>query len=601
MKSSLFQKNLLDNDTLLSAVKRANEKVGVLVSGAEHTTLGNVTTQKNSSSSEITLRSSIDRVEDRLDYDNRRFLPANRQVSTGSVPPGRTINGGDGKKKEDEDYAERKEQERAREALERKLRHDLYGEPLAEKPIPLDNGVYALDDSSGRAALRPGGPLAKNGARTRGYTDTATDSAPIQFMTGTMTDVARKHNEALSRGIEISSELRGYLKGAGIDIIHGSPEQKEVFEMVEKALIKRSVLGTITEQVKRDVFYDTWKYLYSNTQSPNGDPLPFVMEILTLNPKAPSTPKVPYVPTKPTRVPEIGAAKPDTMSDEEYKVVTDYLSPENQANMLKEAMKLYPYARREGAVEVGDYLHVLKNNYFDYMNQLNREAKDQYVAARREGDVKAGQYQQFADWATKKFYENAVMPINIKDNKYGKGVGRTVTIGELIPKEDDSFGAKIARTAFQLIGLPFEDTAKKGNRPNLEIDCQGLVRWVLAELNTDWADYAIGKGARHQINHSEKIWRADSGKDIREDIKTGDLIFWKGEETGEIKHVAIFAGWYDGEPYMVEAFKYGVTVNPVREHTTNNNGEDSYLYQVNRMIPEDLQVYADENKPQDDD
>jgi len=199
-----------------------------------------------------------------------------------------------------------------------------------------------------------------------------------------------------------------------------------------------------------------------------------------------------------------------------------------------------------------------------------------------------------------KFYENAVKPITIKDNKYGKGVGRTVTIGELIPKEDDSFGAKVVRMALDLIGHPFGTEAGRGNCPKLNLDCQGLVRWVLAEINPDWAEYAIGKGARHQINHTTGIWNIDDGKNIGEDWQTGDLIFWKGEETGEIKHVAIFAGWYDGEPYMVEAFKYGVTVNPVREHTTGND-EDSYLYQVNRILPEELQEYVENNKPKDND
>lgn len=602
MKNSLFKKSTFDNDTLLSAVKKAQGKIGAGITASQNAN-GMVTPSKGTTAADVpTNQLKLEQNEARLNAAERAVALKGEPTFDGEtfsrLPRMSEIQ----QNEEYYHYETRRRQNQSREAFERNLRHDLYGEPLAEKPIPLIKGVHALDDSAGSAPLRPGGPLAKNGARTRGYTDTASDtSAPIRFTGGTLKEIERKYNEADSRQNATMKEFNQYLGDRYIDLSNLTAEQEDILDLVKKQLIKKSVLGTLTNAEKYTVFDKTLRYLYSNTRSANGDPYPVFIDIVTLDPKGEGTPKALYDPTKPFKAPEIGTMKPDSMSDDEYKAVTDYLSPKNQTMMRNEAAKLFEIALQRGLVEDGDNTKFLKNDYSEYLNQLNRAVMDSYAAARRYGAVKAGDYKRFIDWATVEFYENAVKPINIKDNKYGKGVGRTVTIGELISPEDGSFGAKIARTAFQLIGLPFEDTAKKGNRPNLEIDCQGLVRWVLAELNTDWADYAIGKGARHQINHSEKIWRADSGKDIREDIKTGDLIFWKGEETGEIVHVATFAGWYDGEPYMVEASTFGITVNPVREHTTNNNGEDSYLYQVNRMIPEDLQVFADENKPQDDD
>ncbi|MPN60067.1 hypothetical protein SDC9_207790 [bioreactor metagenome] len=74
----------------------------------------------------------------------------------------------------------------------------------------------------------------------------------------------------------------------------------------------------------------------------------------------------------------------------------------------------------------------------------------------------------------------------------------------------------------------------------------------------------------------------------------GDTLFWKGNETGEIVHTAIYIGMVDEVPMMIEADNT-VQIVEVREKTTNNNGEDSTLVQVNRMTPEELDKHHDQN------
>ena len=74
-------------------------------------------------------------------------------------------------------------------------------------------------------------------------------------------------------------------------------------------------------------------------------------------------------------------------------------------------------------------------------------------------------------------------------------------------------------------------------------------------------------------------------------MRPGDTLYWRGDETGEIKHTAI----YIGQGLMIEAGKT-VQIVPVRTNTTNNNGEDSTLVLVKRMTERNLQDNADKNK-----
>ncbi len=558
MKKSIFDQGQPKGDMMLAALKQA---VANLKAANDSSAL----TDKNAAAKETAQTPvnplKLNQVEKRLDTADGK-IPMNKNQSESVDPvfgPPPRLN----QLQQKEDYY-RQEQKRIQaledgkklDAFERNLRNELYGEPLAKKPVPMDKGVYDLGDAS-RNPLYTGGALAKNGARTRGYTDTASDvGTPVRFWSGTDEDKKQQHTEAISRGVEANQEFHDYLVRAGIDIFNANPEQKEVIDLVGRELIKRSVLGTITEDDRKDIFYNTWKYLYSNTRSSNGNPLPFYVEIVSYKPKIVNETELLNTTTGLYKIPEVGTMRTDALNDSEYE-------------------------------------HVLENDNKEYKTQVWHEAVNSYVAARREGAVEVGDYKPFYDQAVVKFYENCAKPIYFKKNKYGNGIGESIPIGELIPPYRNDLGAQVARTALELIGLPFGDEAGQGNRPKLKIDCQGLVRWALAEINPEWSDHGIGKGARYQINHTTKVWDLSDGFEKGINWEPGDLIFYMGEETGEIKHVAIFAGWYNKEPYMIEAFNNGVVVNPVRDNTKNNDGEDSFLYQVNRMIPKDLQAYAE--------
>ncbi len=175
----------------------------------------------------------------------------------------------------------------------------------------------------------------------------------------------------------------------------------------------------------------------------------------------------------------------------------------------------------------------------------------------------------------------------------GRKIKEAMPIGDLVPPEDDSFGAQLVREAMQLVGLGYNKPAGQGNEAGIKIDCQGLVRWAIAQINPEWGKYGIGKGARYQIDDFDPIWDQNSGTEIGDGWEVGDTLFWKGDETGKITHTAIFIGW-DGEtPLMIEASDK-VRIVPVRDHTINSSGEDSTLIQVNRMDPDGLQGNANE-------
>lgn len=128
----------------------------------------------------------------------------------------------------------------------------------------------------------------------------------------------------------------------------------------------------------------------------------------------------------------------------------------------------------------------------------------------------------------------------------------------------------------------------------MEIDCSRLVNWSVAEVDEDLGINGISKSAGYQMAATDKPkWNRDKDGELSNYNKllVGDTLFWKGDETGKITHTAI----YIGDGLMIEAGKT-IQIVPVRDHTTNNNGEDSTLYQINRMSPKELQENADKNK-----
>lgn len=567
----------LDDDTMSAAVKKA-------ILGFKATTGQEQNTGKSDSDSQTTTKkqgfinpSKIDRVEERLNYADQAIIPPVKRPTIPSNIVRQTPLLSE--VQQYEDYY-RQEQQRiqsidkgkALEVFESALRHDLYGEPLAKKPTPLESGVIALKDS-GNTSLGAGSALAKNGARTRGYTDTASDTgAPIRFTGGTLKDIERKHNEAMARKDDTLDRFYATLDVHHIDRFKLSPEQKEIVELVEQELIKKSVLGTLTDRERESVIDKTWKFLYNNTKSANGDSYPVFIDIAKTGGAAPYDAIIDVAPQNDYS----GGAFP-----EQIAMNTDILPDE--------ALKsIFEYGRQKSAKsgEAEKY-----RQQFAYKNNVYLEEMENYFDALKNGKATPKDRQKYLDQAVLRIYETCIKPIPVKD-KRGKDAG-TVPIGELIPPYDDSFGAQVARQAIRLLGLGYKEPAGQGKYDKMEIDCSRLVNWSVAEVNEDWGINGISKSAGYQMAAIEAVkWnRGDDGElSNYNDLHIGDTLFWKGDETGKITHTAIYIG--DGR--MIEAGT-SVQIVPVRDHTTNNNGENSTLYQINRMSPGELQKNAEKN------
>lgn len=269
MKNGNDKLSKLDNDTITAAVKKAITKLKATNSQTENVGQNAGITKTGVKAQNTVNPLKLVSVERRLNSADKAYIPEIERPKIVSNTSGRAP-----KLSEIQQYEEyyRQEQQQTKavekakslDAFERTLRHDLYGEPIAKKPVPLDNGVYTLDNS-GSAPLRPGGPLVNNGARTRGYTDTASDTgAPIRFTGGSLKDIERKHNEAMARKDETLHDFHTSLANHSVDLSNLTPEQEDVLDLVEKELIKKSVLGTLTQEDKKRVFENTLEYLDSH-------------------------------------------------------------------------------------------------------------------------------------------------------------------------------------------------------------------------------------------------------------------------------------------------------------------------------------------------
>lgn len=543
MKNNLFTKKILDSDTLLSAVYKAREKAGVLNSSTEQSVLGSTRDHGDLTSNETTLKSRTDRVEDRLKDAESKFTPTTTLVNYGKTEPGKKIILVEDRNTVDEGYEERKEQERAKEAFERILRNKLYGEPLAEKPVPLDRGVYSIGEAVS-APLRSGGPLAKNGARTRGYTDTASDTGvPIQFTGGTFKEVERKYNDAMARQTDTMNEFNEYLENSYIDLSNLTAEQEDILDLVKKELTKKSVLGTLTDAEKNSVFDKTLRFLYSNTRSANGDPYPVFIDMISDDRKM---------------IPELGTMQTDVVSEQ-----------------CREAIENY------GALHTNDpKQEEISAKMLLYKQQIYSEELENYQNALRNGTAKVGEYKEYYDRAMLKMYDACFKPIPITNNK--GVVTSNIVIGALIAPYDDSLKAQAAMNALKLVG-----TNPKG------LDCQGLVKLGYSEIDYELGKYGIGNKAEYQRNRTSKevVWEksiTDSVPNL-DDLQPGDLLYWENEQ-GETVHTAIYL---EGG-YMLE-WSGTVRVTPLRIYTSYGDGTGSDLVQVNRPTEDMLYENVEKN------
>lgn len=575
----------LDDDLMRAAMKKA-------ISGFKASTGQEQNTGESGSTSQTTTKkqgyinpSKIDRVEEKLNYADRAIIPPVKKPTIPSnivrqTPLLSEVQQYEDYYRQEQQRVQSNEKEKAKakakEAFESVVRHDLYGDPLVKKPDLRDKGVIALNDT-GSASLGAGGPLAKNGARTRGYTDTASDiGAPIRFTGGTLKDIERKHNEAMARKDDTMDRFYATLSAHHIDRSKLSPEQVEIVEFVERELIKKSVLGTLTENERESIIDKTWKFLYNNTKSANGDPYPVFIDIAKTGGRAPYDAIINVAPQydySGGTFPEQIAMNTDILPDEALKSIFEY--GRQKSTKSGEAEKY--------------------RQQFDYKNNVYLEEMENYFDALKNGDATPKDRQKYLDRALLKIYETCTKPMPVKD-KRGNNAG-TIPIGDLIAPYDDSFGAQVARQAMRLLGLGYKEQAGQGIYNKMEIDCSRLVNWSVAEVDEDLGINGISKSAGYQMAAIEStVWPTSNNPTLENtDMYPGDTLYWRGDETGKIVHTAIFIGTINDLPYMIEA---GGTVQivPVRENTTNNNGEDSTLVCVKRMTEEDLRKNADKNK-----
>ena len=102
-------------------------------------------------------------------------------------------------------------------------------------------------------------------------------------------------------------------------------------------------------------------------------------------------------------------------------------------------------------------------------------------------------------------------------------------------------GEKIVRRARSYLGTPY----KYGTCTNTRMSCDCLVRKAYR---------AVGVTG---LGHEGQMWRDDRFRNVaRDELKKGDLIFFKPRGARFVTHVGIFSGRYEGRAYMIHASNY---------------------------------------------
>ena len=257
------------------------------------------------------------------------------------------------------------------------------------------------------------------------------------------------------------------------------------------------------------------EYLDSHAKSANGDPYTVVIKVISDD----YTRKM---------IPELGSIQTDGLSESDMDAIFDY---GRQYSQNKEQNELYAQQRA-------------------YKKEVFLAEVERYNSDLRSGAVKEGEFQEYYDRAMMKIYETCVKPVYVKKDANGNKLGESIPIGELIPPEDDSFGAEVARAAMQLVGLKYKEAAGQGYYSEMLIDCSALVKWAVTEVDQYLGVYGVTKKAEYQYAATEKpFWKAEQGTLDQDRLIPGDTLFWQGDETGEIVHTAI----YIGDGLMIEA------------------------------------------------
>lgn len=401
MKNNLFTKKILDSDSLLSAVKKAQGKAGAGIN-ATTSSIG-VGIPSNAKITNAELNDSIS------PYYSAAWLKAADNVN----PLDRQItDSGNSTWKTPRMSEVQKDEEGVRSRYKETLRPPYRVPPMSEiqKDEPLVREELTIEQEGRNDHLyetlfdKPYDETSNNDFDM----DTVT---PSQFTGISPEEQKRRYDAAMKRAAQSIDDFYTYLGSSEIKINELTQEQKEIVELVKNELVKQSVLGTLTRAEKARIIRETTFYLYANTKPTNGDPYPVVMELK--DPKYESQ----------QMMPPLGMVSSNVLSEADQRLI----------------------------FECGDN---------EYKQQVYSEAIDAYNAALRAGKVQVGNYQEFYDQAVLKFYNNYLKPIPVTNNK--GFVVDTVKIGDLVDPMNVDFNAQVALNALERLGEPYKNVDCSG-------------------------------------------------------------------------------------------------------------------------------------------
>lgn len=384
------------------------------------------------------------------------------------------------------------------------------------------------------------------------------NNAPIRFTGIPLEEQKKQYNAAMLRAANATDDFYSFLKRSGIEALDLPIEQQEEIEKYEQDIVKKAVLGTLTDKEKNSIFDSIQEFFETLFGGDDEEDEPVTIERIqeermTFLPKttielAKKTESSKYV------MPELGLVETDVLAKEDLDQILRYgekHSDDPIQNATYEKMRAY------------------KQEIFE-------QANDAYNAAIESGAVKPYDYRRFYDHAVLEMYETCLKPIPVQNQK--GTVKSSKAIGELIYPFDNSLGANVAREALNQLGVPYED-----------MDCSQLVKRAFYNLNEDWGKHGIGNHAGYQRNRIAPYWTMQY-EDINSktidynalNLKTGDLLYWEDDE-GNTIHTAI----YLSNGYMIEAWK-SVRITELRIETSLGGGKKSKLVQVNRVEQEAL-------------
>ena len=163
MKKSIYDQSKPKDNMMLAALKQA---VANLKAANDSSVRDNNVTAKPAEQAPVNPL-QLAQVERKLDAADRNIpMNKNQSESGGKIyektPKSRDFQQHDYYNHQERERIQALENAKTQKAFERKIRNILYGEPLVDKPVPRDNGVYDAGDAW-RNPTYAGGALAKNG------------------------------------------------------------------------------------------------------------------------------------------------------------------------------------------------------------------------------------------------------------------------------------------------------------------------------------------------------------------------------------------------------------------------------------------------------